>query len=130
MITTRPQKVSDRVLKRFFSLIAPVSEWIDLIVLFGSRARGDARHSSDYDLLVIVPQNDERLMASLYEAVVDVNIETGKLVSLQVFTRAEYERLKAMPTTFIQVVHEEGIVLWAKPPAKGRKRIGEKGKNA
>ena len=32
----------------------------DSIYLFGSRAWGEPREDSDYDLLVIVPESDER----------------------------------------------------------------------
>ena len=27
------------------------------VILFGSRARGDNRHDSDFDIMVVVPQN-------------------------------------------------------------------------
>ncbi len=42
----------DRIVRRVVEAVDPVA-----IYLFGSRARGDAREDSDYDLLVVVPDD-------------------------------------------------------------------------
>ena len=54
MTVTEQQTLSDPVLRQFLELIEPLRERIDLLILFGSRARGDDRAGSDLDLLVIV----------------------------------------------------------------------------
>jgi predicted nucleotidyltransferase len=111
MTVTEQQTLSDPVLRQFLELIEPLRERIDLLILFGSRARGDARPDSDYDWLVVLPQKDRQLIDRLYDAVVDVEMERGKVIALHIFTRAEYDHLRAIPTPFMRHVHQEGITL-------------------
>lgn len=98
----------DRVLEDFLRRIAPWRPRIARVVLFGSRARGDFDPDSDYDLLLVVDRRDEALTEGLYDAVMDTLCEHGRLVSLKVFLRAEFERLAALPTPFMRRVLTEG----------------------
>jgi predicted nucleotidyltransferase len=52
------------------------------IILFGSRARGDARPNSDFDLLVIKESNEPGYQrdAPLYHALAGLNVEVDVLV--------------------------------------------------
>jgi len=81
------------------------------LILFGSRARGDAAADSDYDLLVVVDQKSAELREALYDAVLDTLLESGRLVSLKIFTSSEFERLNRLGTPFMERVHREGIPL-------------------
>lgn len=101
----------DPVLTDFLSRIAPLRPRILRLVLFGSRARGTQRHDSDYDLLLVVSKKDDRLLDALYEAVMDVLLAHGRLVSLKVFPEPEFARLQALRTPFMRHVTEEGIPL-------------------
>ena len=42
----------DSTIQEFLRQIAPVRSELDRLILFGSRARGDSKPSSDYDILV------------------------------------------------------------------------------
>ena len=53
---------ADAVLADFLKGIEAVRPMIDRLVLFGSRARGDHRPDSDYDLLVVVGRRDPALL--------------------------------------------------------------------
>ena len=101
--------VKDKVLQRWIEALGPKPASIERIVLFGSRARGTARPDSDYDLALVVSQRDRRLVDRCYDAVVDVLLETGRLVSLKIFTSSEFARLSAMKTPFTQRILAEGI---------------------
>jgi predicted nucleotidyltransferase len=79
--------------------------------LFGSRAREDWRPDSDFDILVIVPERKQALVDQLYDAVLDVQLETGSLISLKIFTEGQYDRLGAIPTPFLANVKAEGVRL-------------------
>ena len=82
------------------------------ISLFGSRARGDARKDSDYDLLVLVRPNFSRKDTDrLYHAVMNVLISTGNVLSLKIFTMREYTRLLRMKTPFIQNISREAVAI-------------------
>jgi len=105
---------ADPVLQR---IIAVVVERIDpeRIILFGSRARGDARQDSDYDLLIVEAARsaDRRgTLAALYRAL--VGTATGA-VDLLLHSGAEVERWRGSRAHVLgwasadgQVVYERG----------------------
>jgi uncharacterized protein len=79
------------------------------IILFGSRARGEAREDSDLDLLVIEPDFDRRS-----DEYVRLRKELRGLevaVDLIVYRRREAEMWRGVPGTFLHQVLEEGRVL-------------------
>lgn len=102
---------TDGILEDFLLRITPVRDRIKRIVLFGSRAKGTERSDSDYDLLLIVTQKDGLLIDVLYEAVMDVLLSHGRLVSLKIFPEQEFARLQALQTPFAQHVEREGILV-------------------
>jgi predicted nucleotidyltransferase len=82
------------------------------VILYGSRARGDAAEDSDYDLLVLVDQPvdmaiDEQLVASIYP----LELESGAVLTLAAYNRDLWNsRLyRAMP--FHENVDREGVLL-------------------
>lgn len=75
-------------------LAATYGDRLDVLVLFGSEARGDARAESDIDLLVVLrgPMDDygvelERSLAAVYP----VALRVGRRVSVKLLDRQEYE---------------------------------------
>ena len=100
----------DSVILKFIKKIRKVRNKIRTIYLFGSRARRTPRPDSDYDLLLVV---DESFTLSdkskLYDAVMDVLLETGRLISLKIFKKQVFNRLKKMGTPFTQNILREGI---------------------
>ena len=98
-------------LQMFLEKVRGLRDHITALYLFGSRARGDWRPDSDFDILVIVPERRQPLVDQLYDAVLDVNMETGCLVSLKILTGAQYDRLAAIPTPFLANVAAEGVRL-------------------
>ncbi len=101
----------DPVLREFLETIAPLRKHITRVILFGSRARGDDRPDSDYDLLIVVPRKDDHLLDGLYEGVLDVLLAHGRLISLKIFPEQEFERLTQLQTPFMQRVKAEGVPL-------------------
>lgn len=102
--------MSDPILDRFLAGCRPVRDKIHAMYLFGSRAKGTARPDSDYDLLLVV--SDEFSLEdkdSLYDAVMDILLETGRLVSLKIFTEQAFQRLRDMATPFMTHVLTEGL---------------------
>jgi predicted nucleotidyltransferase len=81
------------------------------VVLFGSRARGDARDDSDLDFLVI----EERLESKLREMVRlrDALPPLGVPVDVVVVSAHEVARRGAVPSTLIHRALREGRVLVA-----------------
>jgi len=101
--------MEDKVIRKFLSLVKSVKSKIRSIYLFGSRARGDQKPYSDYDLLLVMKKKDRAVIDRLYDAVIDILVETGKVLSLKIFREEEFDRLSSIPTPFMKRVLKEGI---------------------
>jgi uncharacterized protein len=101
--------VNDEIIKTFLDRISPVKDDVCPMLQFGSRCRDDFRPDSDYDLLVVLEKKDRRIISQLYEGVMEVLLSTGKLISLKIFTKKEFDRLRSLPTPFMENVLREGI---------------------
>jgi uncharacterized protein len=82
------------------------------IFLYGSRARGEARPDSDWDLLVLVegdvtPDRTSRIRRQLYE----IEWETGEVLCAIVRDREQWRTPLARITPFWQSVNREAILL-------------------
>lgn len=107
-----PRATEDPVVRATMAAYRPLlGDRVRRVVLFGSRARGDATEESDYDVLVVVDRRDEQLVEALYRPVMDVLLGTGKLVSLKVMSEQSFERLRGLHTPFIEAVLRDGVVL-------------------
>jgi len=88
---------------------------VSRIILFGSRARGDARPDSDYDVLVLVrdPSSSERrrYLDALYRAFEGA----GAMVEPWVMSEEEFEESKTVIGGLAYPAWKHGVVLYAKP---------------
>lgn len=81
------------------------------LVLFGSKARGDATIESDVDLLVVIRSENWRLGDEIRGVGYALELEHGVVLSIQVISRNHYERLRASGTQFFQVLEQEGVIV-------------------
>lgn len=82
---------------------------IERVVLFGSRARGDARDDSDYDIAVFLRNLDDRWAESEKIAVVatDVLDATGAVIHAMPYRAGSYQER----TPLMHELRREGIDL-------------------
>lgn len=104
----RTGPVREAVLAAFLEGIRSVRPHICRLLLFGSRARGDHRTDSDYDVLVLVTRKSPEVLDALYETVLDVLLTHGRLISLKIFEEQEFGRLRVLGTPFARRVVAEG----------------------
>lgn len=96
------QRINDAVLK-----VEPKAE----IILFGSRARGDAKADSDWDLLVLVPYDVDLVTEQKFRhTLFDLELEFGASFSTFVYSKSIWEK-KYPVTPFYKNIKQEGIRL-------------------
>jgi len=83
---------------------------IERVIVYGSKARGDAGPDSDLDVLVIlkggaVPKSSIRLLG--YELALEQNVVS----SILVYTVQELERRREHRSVFVEAVEREGVVV-------------------
>ena len=85
---------------------------IDKIILFGSKARGDAEKYSDVDLLVLTnttkTRNDRERLSDI---AADINIDYGVALSCLYFNLSEWELGDGVNPFLKDNIEKEGIVL-------------------
>ena len=101
----------DPVLDSFLRRITGVRGDIVDLYLFGSRARGDHRPDSDYDVFVVLRERTRPIIDAMYDAVVDVVCETGSLVSLKIVSHGDFERSIAEGNPLVANVLRDGVSL-------------------
>ncbi len=79
------------------------------LVLFGSRARGDARPDSDYDVLVVVDERSVALRDRLLDVEVDMLTHAGAHFASLFRSVDEWARAKGYPLA--RNIAREGVAL-------------------
>lgn len=80
------------------------------VFLYGSRARGNARDDSDWDVLVLTGgdkiefKEEEKFM----DHMCDLIVSTGQAIQLFVYTRREWEAIHSV-TPFYQSVQQDAV---------------------
>lgn len=94
-------------IKRYVREIEPQAE----IILYGSRARGDEREDSDWDLLILVPYAAGLREEQIFRhKLFDLELEYGQAISTMVKGKEEWEgRFRVTP--LYQNILQEGVSL-------------------
>lgn len=109
MSTQRLASLKDDLVQDIVRRIVEMAQ-PDKVILFGSRARGDARPDSDFDVLVIKDSDEPgyRRDALLYLALAGLNAP----VDVMVYTPEEIREWSAVPQAFVTTAVREGKVVY------------------
>lgn len=104
--------VIDTVLSRFRAELAKLyGERIERVVLYGSRARGDARPDSDYDVAVFLNDHEPFQFGQEADRIADIGIgitfDTGAVINALPFRAGAYRER----TPLMRELRREGIDL-------------------
>jgi predicted nucleotidyltransferase len=102
--------IVDPILSRFRAALDEVyGERIERVVLFGSRARGDARSDSDYDVAVFLKDLDGfgKEAGTLAEIETDILSDTGMVINALPLQAGSYRER----TGLMQELRRDGLDL-------------------
>ena len=93
------------------------------VILYGSRARGDSSHDSDWDLIILLDgpvdsAREDRIRRRLHQ----LELETTTCMSSIVHNRDEWDGPRSLVTPFHASVEDDGIDLVTMKPAPRRDR--------
>lgn len=80
-------------------------------IVFGSRARGDARPDSDLDVLVLVEHLTPAIRKLISHCAWEVGFDAGILLQTVVMTRAQAEHGPEQASLLMLAINEEGVVV-------------------
>jgi predicted nucleotidyltransferase len=119
MVKTRQQETAmgeqDRALIEEFKrrLPADLVPHIRQMIMYGSRARGDAELDSDLDLVALVDENSPALEKQLDEIAYDLmwDHDFKPIISLKVFSEERFRTAAAKGYTYYRTIEREGITI-------------------
>lgn len=104
--------IPDWVKKQMGGLPVMFRNQLDLLILFGSAARGEVTVSSDIDLLAVAPKASEDLEHELQHRLVATGAKAGISINLMIETTRQFG--KDARTGYLSEAKAEGIVVWSK----------------
>ena len=100
-----------KVLKKLKKeLLRIYGESVESIILYGSRARGDARDDSDIDILVVLNKdfNYSEMLRLSSQLVSSLSLENDVVISRAFVTKVQYDKLQI---PFLMNVRREGVLV-------------------
>jgi len=105
-------KNEEHAVKKFVTVIKEkLKDKVIEIKLFGSKVRGNYYEDSDIDILIILKGRKKRVIDTLYQELLEVELEYDSKISLTIFSEVEYNHNKHAQTPFVQMLTNEGVML-------------------
>ena len=81
------------------------------VIFFGSRARGDAREYSDWDILVLTETVDWKIEQQVFSALFEVELDEDIIIGPLILPRDEWDFKRFKDHPIHERVDEEGILV-------------------
>jgi predicted nucleotidyltransferase len=96
------------IVKKHIQKINPEIE----IILFGSRARGDVNHNSDWDFLLLTNENVSEKLKDRYRSLLfDIELEHGEVISSLIENKVEWRDIKNQVMPLYTRIEKEGVLI-------------------
>ena len=103
---TKTQHIS-QLIRHYINAIDPKAD----VILYGSRARGDERPDSDWDILILTDYSVDLITERKFRnKLYDLELETGEPLSIFVYSKNDWQT-KQRITPFYENVTQEGVRL-------------------
>jgi predicted nucleotidyltransferase len=102
-----PPGILPQLVARIVDVLHPVEVW-----LFGSRARGEARADSDWDMMAILPDDapeQDLDLPSVWGRLRDLRLQRVELFTM---TQSEFDAWKGALGTLAEIVASTGVVVY------------------
>ena len=82
------------------------------VILYGSRARGDNKWDSDWDVMILLKQKnvDKKIEQTFRHHLLDLELEIGVPISVFVYSKSDWEG-KYSITPLFKSIKKEGILI-------------------
>jgi uncharacterized protein len=82
------------------------------VILYGSRARGDNKRDSDWDVMILLKQKnvDKKVEQTFRHHLLDLELEIGVPISVFVYSKNDWEG-KYSITPLFRSIKKEGIII-------------------
>lgn len=110
---TRKERIALKAYKDY--LLEKLPDQIERVVLFGSKARGDSRHGSDVDLLVVVkdkPAVNWGLSEPRWFTIVDCTFDFLMQYGVYISPTVRYREEAHQGSPLLANIRKEGVELW------------------
>ena len=88
-----------------------VGDRLVTVVLFGSRARGEAEPDSDMDILVVVSDVNPEIQKAIHYLAAEVWLDCGIFLSTLVWSEAHQHKVESLRTLLYQNILRDGLNL-------------------
>jgi predicted nucleotidyltransferase len=104
-MSAKIQKILKKLKKE---LLRIYGESVESIILYGSRARGDARDDSDIDILIVLNKdfNYSEILRLSSQLISSLSLENDVVISRAFVTKTQYDKLQI---PFLMNVRREGV---------------------
>jgi predicted nucleotidyltransferase len=92
-------------------LLSAEGRRIQNVILFGSKARGDANADSDLDVLVIIDRYDSQTDHIVTKTAARVSLEYDTLLNTHIVTADRWAEMHRWAATLWQQVQRDGVLL-------------------
>lgn len=82
---------------------------VEEIIIFGSKARGDAGPDSDLDLLLIIREGDRSRKKGVRHVGHQLAVTSDAVPSIMVYTKEEWSRRQSVGSPFYQAVMRDKV---------------------
>ncbi|MCK4700250.1 MAG: nucleotidyltransferase domain-containing protein [Bacteroidales bacterium] len=94
-----------QLIRHYINAIDPKAD----VILYGSRARGDERPDSDWDILILTDYSVDLITERKFRnKLYDLELETGEPLSIFVYSKNDWQT-KQRITPFYENVIQEGV---------------------